>query len=128
MPVQVEDRLPGPCAGIHDDTVVRQPAVCSDFGDEVEHPLALVGRELAYVLERLDVTLGQHEQVRIGLRIDVTDSDEPLRRRDVVTLAIELAEKAVVVHAANTPSSVTEAPRTRTNSPIGTEASRSQGE
>ena len=44
---------------------------------------------------------------------------KPVGGRDVVALAVERAEEAVVVHAASTPSSDTDAPRTRTSSPTG---------
>src|SRR5258707_3007896 len=128
VPVQVEDRLSGPCAGIHDDTVVRQPVFCSDFGDEVEHALVLVRAELRDVVERLDVPLGDDEQMRRRLRIDVADRDEAVRARHVVAVAVELAEEAVLVHAASTPSSETASPRTGKSAPTGVASSTSQGE
>ena len=39
--------------------------------------------------------LGNDEQVRLGLRVDVADRDEALRRRDVVAFADEVAEETV---------------------------------
>src|SRR5665213_2090441 len=101
----MEDRLAGSCAGVHNDTVVRQPVFCSDFGDELEHPLRFVGRELADLVERRDVPLGQDEQMRVGLWVEIAD-------RHVIAFAVELAEEAVLLHAASTPSSCTPAPRT----------------
>src|SRR2546421_13018565 len=105
--MQVEDRLSRSRAYIHDHTVVSQPVLCCEFGDEVEHPFVLVGRELPDVAERVDVPFGDDEQVRLRLRVDVADGDEAVRARDVVALAVELAEEAVLVHAASTPSSET---------------------
>jgi hypothetical protein len=96
MPVQVEHRLAGAPAGIDDDTVIAQPLACCHFGDEVEHALVLVGAELCDVVEALYVMLGDDEQMRPGLRIDVADGDEALDGGDVVTLAVERAEEAVV--------------------------------
>ena len=65
------------------------------LGDEVEHPLRLVGRELGDVAEGVDMTLREDEQVRLGLRIDVVDRDEAVAGRDVLALAGELAEETV---------------------------------
>ena len=89
----------------------------------------LVGGKLADVVEALDVPLGQHQQVRRRLRVDVADRDEAFGTCDVVALAIQLAEEAVLgrAHAASTPSSVTPAPRTRTSSPMGAASSTSHG-
>src|SRR4029078_5459584 len=64
VPVQMEDRLPGPGAHVDDDTVVGQALARSDVGDEVEHPLRLVGGKLPDLAKARDVTLGQHEQMR----------------------------------------------------------------
>ena len=94
--MKVEDRLAGCRAGVDDDTVVRQPFTCSDFGDEVEHPLVLVGGELCDLVEARDVVLGDDEEMDGRLRVDVPDGDEALGGRDVVPLADEPAEEAVV--------------------------------
>jgi hypothetical protein len=42
------------------------------------------------------VALGENEQVRLGLRVDVADRDEAVAGMDVVAGADELAEEAVV--------------------------------
>ena len=94
--MQVEHRLAGARAGVDDDTVIAQPFACSHLGDEVEHPLVLVGSELGDVVEAFDVVLGDDEQVRPGLRVDVADRDEPFGRGDVLAVAVERAEEAVV--------------------------------
>ena len=94
--MEVEDRLAGSRSGVDDDTVVLQALACSGFGDEVQHPLRLVGRELGDVVEALDVALGDDEQVRGRLRVDVADGDEAVGRRYVVALAVDPAEEAVV--------------------------------
>jgi hypothetical protein len=92
--VQVEDALARARPDVHDDAVVLEPGVPRGVDDELEHPLHLVGRELADVPERLDVTLGQDEEVRLGLRVDVADRDEPLALEDVLAVPDELAEEA----------------------------------
>src|SRR5689334_826990 len=117
MPVQVEDRLARAGARVDDDTVIGQARVCSDLRNEVEQPLVLVGRIRSDFLEAVDVLLGNDEQVRLRLRVDVADGDDAVRRGDVVAVAEQRAEETVVAHAANTPSSVTRPPRTSTNSP-----------
>jgi hypothetical protein len=94
--VQVEDRLSRPRSRVHHDTVVAQPELRSDIGDEVEHALRLVGWKLRDVVEARDVPLGYDEQVGVGLRIDVADRDEALRLRNVVAVPEERAEEAVV--------------------------------
>jgi hypothetical protein len=102
--VEVEHRLTGPGPGIDDDTVIAQALVCSDLGDEVEHALRLVGRELADVTEALDVPFGDDEQVRRRLRVDVADGDETVGGRDVVSLAVQPAEETVVRQRGSRPS------------------------
>jgi hypothetical protein len=92
----MEDRLPRPRARVHDDTVIGQAFARCDFGDELEHPLRLLGRVLRDLVEARDVPLGQDEQVRVGLRVDVADRDEAVGRRDVIALAVEVAEEAAV--------------------------------
>ena len=127
--MEVEDRLPCAAPSVDDDTVVAHALACRDLRDEVEHPLGLGGRELGDVVERVDVALGQHEQVRVGLRVDVADGDEAVSGGDVVAVAVEPAEESVLgAHAARTPSSETAAPRTGTSSPTGSSGSTSQGE
>jgi hypothetical protein len=42
------------------------------------------------------VALRQHEQVRVGPRVDVADGDKPVSLRDVVALVSKTAEKAIV--------------------------------
>jgi hypothetical protein len=49
------------------------------------------------------VTLGQHEEVGVGLRVDVADRDEPVTRVDVVALADEVAEETVSVRQRGSP-------------------------
>ena len=114
---------PGPTLTMH--AVVGQAGVAGDLGDEVEHPLRLLGRERVDVAERVDVPLRQHEQMRLGLRVDVPDRGEAVGLRDVVAFAGEPAEEAVV-RAARIPSSTTAPPGRGTSSPTG--ASTSQGE
>jgi len=102
--VQVEHRLAGATAGIDDDTVIAQALACCHFGDEVEHPLVLVGAELGDVVKAVDVVLGDDEQVRPGLRVDVADRDEAVDGGDVVTLAVERAKEAVVRQLGSPPA------------------------
>jgi hypothetical protein len=94
--MQVKHRLAGARTGVDDDTVIVQPFACRHLGDEVEHPLVLVGAELGDVVEAVDVVLGDDEQVRRRLRVDVADGDEALGRGDVLALPVERAEEAIV--------------------------------
>ncbi len=94
--MQVEDGLPGPGADVDDDLVVLQARDARRLGDEVEHRARIFGGEATHVAERVDVLLGDHEQVRVGLRIDVAQSDEAVDLVYVVALAIEPAEETVV--------------------------------
>jgi hypothetical protein len=94
--VQVEDRLSGARPHVDDDLIVLQPRGASCVGDELEHPLRLVGWKFADVSERLDVPLRNNEQVRFRLRVDVAQRDEAFGRVDVLALSIQLAEKAIV--------------------------------
>src|SRR5205823_10730764 len=93
--MKMENRLAGSRTGVDDDTVVVQPRFCRNLGDEVEHALRLVGGEVADVVEALDVPLGDDEQVRRRLRVDVADGDEAVHGGDVIAFAVELAEEAV---------------------------------
>jgi hypothetical protein len=95
VPVEVEHRLPRARADVDDDAVVLEARVASRLGDEVEHPLRLAGREFRDVAQGVDVSLGDHEQVRRRLRRDVADRDEAVGARDMVALAVELAELAI---------------------------------
>src|SRR5712691_11354504 len=92
----MEDRLPAALAHVHVDAVVLEAGLAGGFGDEVQHPLRLVGRELTHLAEARDVPLGQDEQMRVGPRIDVANRDEAVALRKVVAFAYELAEEAVV--------------------------------
>ena len=94
--MQVEDRLPRFRADVDDDLVVLEARGAGGVGDEHEHSSRLIGRELPDVAKRLDVSFGNHEQVRLGLRIDVPDCDEAVRGKDVVPGLVQLAEETVV--------------------------------
>ena len=62
------------------------------------------------------------------LWVDVADGDEAVGGGDVVAVAVELAEEAVVIHAARIPSLATPTPRTPSSSPTGAESGTSHGE
>lgn len=94
--MKMEHRLAGSRTGVDDDTVVAQARSCRNLGDEVEHSLRFVGGKLGDVVEALDVSLGNDEQVRRRLRIDVADGDEAVDGGNMVAFAVELAEEAVV--------------------------------
>jgi len=94
--VEVEDRLSPALADVDDDAVVVEALAPGGLGDEVEHPLDLVRWKLADLAKRGHMTLGQHEQVRVRSRIDVTDRDEAVGGRDVVAVGDEPAEQAVL--------------------------------
>src|SRR5579862_1476519 len=128
MPVEMKDRLPRARADVDGHTVIRQALARRNIRHELEHPLRLVGRELADVAERVDVPLRDDEEMHRRLRADVANRNEAVGRRDVVASAVERAEEAVVIHAARTPSSETPPARTRTNSPSGAAPGTSHGE
>ena len=92
----MKDRLAGSGSGVDDDTVIAQPLACSHVGDEVEHALVLAGAEFGDVVEAVDVPLGYDEQVRLRLRVDVADGDEAIDGSNVLAVAEELAEEAIV--------------------------------
>jgi hypothetical protein len=101
--VEVEDRLSAARPDVDEHAVVREPGLTSGLGDEVEHALRLFRRELGHVSECVDVALRKDEEVRLGLRIDVADRDEPVALADVVAFADEPAEEAVVVRQRGSP-------------------------
>jgi hypothetical protein len=96
VPVEVEDRLPHAGPDVDEDAVVGEAGLPGGLRDEIEHPLRLVGRELRDVAEALDVAFRQDEQVRVRLRVDVPNRDESVSLCDVVALADEAAEEAVL--------------------------------
>jgi hypothetical protein len=93
--VKVEDGLAGAWPDVHHDPVVIEISDLRGLGDKLEHPLGLVGREGADVTKRVHVPRRQHEEVGIGLRVDVADGDEPVRCVDMVAFADQAAEKAI---------------------------------
>ncbi len=94
--MQVEDGLARALADVHEHVVVVQALLARDVGDELEHPLRLVGGERVDVAEGLDVALGEDEQVDVRLRVDVADGDEALGACDVIAVAEKGTEEAVL--------------------------------
>src|ERR687892_608576 len=94
--MEVEDGLARPAADVDDDPIVVEAGLVGDTGDELEHALRLVPLELADLAERVDMPLGDHEQMGLRLRVDVVDGDETLPREDVVAVAHEAAKEALV--------------------------------
>jgi hypothetical protein len=94
--VEVEDRLAGRRSDVDHHAVVLEARVARRLGDELEHPFRLVRRELTDLAEGLDVPLGQDEQMRLRLRIDIADGNEAVGRPDMLALANEPAEEALV--------------------------------
>src|SRR5439155_18926244 len=94
--MEVKDGLAGAAPDVDRDAVVLQAGRYGRLGDELEHPLRLLGAELADVAERVDVPLWDDEEVHVGLRVDVLDRDEAVALGDMRSLGIELAEQAVV--------------------------------
>ena len=92
----MEDRLTAARADVDHHPVVRQPDAARGRRDELQHLLRLLWRELGHVAERVDMALGEDEEVRLRLGVDVADGDEAVALRDVVALPRELAEEAVV--------------------------------
>jgi hypothetical protein len=94
--VEVEDGLARGLADVDEHAVVAQARLARRVGDEGEHSLRLLGRELVDLAEGVDVALWEDEQVRLRLRVDVADGNEPVPLVDVIALADEFAEEAVV--------------------------------
>ena len=104
----IEEFMPEPLSeeeieSIIDDAIVLEPDLASGVRDELEHPLRLFRRKLADVAERLDVALGDDEQMRVGARVDVGDRDEAVSLTDVVALCVQLAEETVRRHRRSPP-------------------------
>jgi hypothetical protein len=55
--VEVEDRLATALAHVHEDAVILEAGLAGGLGDEVQHPLRLVRRELGDLAEARDVPL-----------------------------------------------------------------------
>src|SRR5919201_6695538 len=96
MPVQVEDRLSCAAAYVDKHVVVVEPLVTSSFGDELQHLLRLVRRKLVDFAKRLDVSLGDHEQMCVRFRIDVADRYDSRASTDVFAFAVQPTKEAVV--------------------------------
>jgi hypothetical protein len=94
--MEVKDGLARARAHVDDDAVVVEPGLAGSSRDELEHALRLFRLELTDVPERVDVALGQHEQVRLGGRVDVVDRDEALPGEDVIPVPNEAAEEALL--------------------------------
>jgi hypothetical protein len=92
----MEDRLPGSLADVHHHAIVLEPGHPGGLGHELEHPLRLLGWKLRDLAEARDVSLREHEQVRLRLRRDISDRDEAVRGMNVLALADELAEEAIL--------------------------------
>ena len=93
---------PGPTFTTH--TIVLEADLSSGVRDELEHPLRLVRRERLDVAERVDVPLGQDEQVCLRLGVDVVDGGEAVRLRDVVALARRVCRTGNQAASARIPS------------------------
>jgi hypothetical protein len=92
----MEDRLARPRTDVDENAIVGEARLLGRLRDEVEHSFRFVGWELCNVVEAVHVALRQDEQVGLGLRIDVPNRNETVRSRDVITLADEAAEEAVL--------------------------------
>ena len=94
--MEVEDGLTATLADVHDNAIVLEPGAPCRLGDELEHALGLVGRELADLAEARHVPLGQDQEVRVGARVDVSDRDEAVTGVNVIAFAHQAAEEALV--------------------------------
>ena len=93
--MEVKDRLPTARSDVDHHTVILEPDLCSGLGDEGQHARGLVAAEGGHVAERVDVVLGDDEDVHGRLRVDVVDRDQPVCGVDVVAVPGQLAEEAV---------------------------------
>lgn len=94
--MEMEDRLTATLADVHDNAVVLEAGAPGRLGDELEHALDLVGRELADLTKARHVPLRQDQEVRVGARIDISDGDEAVAGVDVVAFAHQATEEALV--------------------------------
>jgi hypothetical protein len=94
--VQVEDGLARPAADVDGEAVVVETRSLGGLRHELEHTFGFFRGKFADLLEARYVSLGDDEQVDIGLRIDVPYRDEAVACVDVVTLTVEGAEEAIV--------------------------------
>ncbi len=94
--MQVEHRLPRTAANVDDDTIVLEAGLARSVGDEPKQRPRLLRIEIGDVAERVDVSLGDDEEVRRRLRRDIPDRDESVGVPDVIAFAVEPAEEAVV--------------------------------
>ena len=94
--MQVEDRLSGPCAGVHNHPVVLKPGLTGGVGDEGQHATGFVGGERAHIAEGIDMSLREDEEVHIGLRVDVANRHEPVALRNVLAFARKHAKEAPI--------------------------------
>jgi hypothetical protein len=103
VPVEVEHGLPRGLAHVDDDAVVVEAGLAGRLGDEGQHSRRLLGRKLGDLAERVDVPLGEDEQVRLGLRVDVLDRDEAVAAPLVRAILDEPTEEAIVRQRARPP-------------------------
>ena len=101
--MKVEHRLAGARPDVDHDPVVLDTGDLRGLRDKLEHPFRLGGRKNADVTKGVHMPLGQHEEVRVGLGVDVADRDEPVTCVDVVALADEFAEETVGVRQRGSP-------------------------
>ena len=94
--MEMEDRLAAAFADVHHHPIVLETGIPRGRGDEVEHPLRLVRRELVDLPKARHVALGDDEEVGVGSGIDVADRDEPVGLRDMVAFRDEPAEQTVL--------------------------------
>ena len=92
----MEHGLPSAAADVDDHAIVLEPRLARGVGDEPKQRPRLVRIEIGDVAERVDVSLGNDEEVRRRLRRDIPDRDEAVSLPDVIAFAVEPAEEAVV--------------------------------
>ena len=82
-------------AHVDDHAVVLESLRSGDGGDEPQHPSRFLVRKFVDLAERVDVPLGEDEQVRLGGRLNVADRYETVGGVNMVAVRHELAEEAV---------------------------------
>jgi hypothetical protein len=96
MPMQVEDGLPASLSDAHEEPVIGQTRGAGRLGDELQHPLRLVRRQLADLLERGSVTVRDDQKMSVGARVDVANREEAVGSRDVIAFGRQPAEDAIL--------------------------------
>ena len=80
---------------VDDNAVVLEALRGCCLGHEPQHPARLLIRKRIDFAERVDVTLGQHEEMDVCRRRNIADRDEAVDRVHVVAPGDQVTEETV---------------------------------